>query len=307
MEHFIIDTDPGLDDAQAILMAAHHPDVTIDALTVVAGNVGLDHTLRNSCLLVDLVGQEIPVYPGAANGLVYTGEDASYFHGKDGFGDANLPDPTTKPEAQHAALAIINLVKASPGEKTLIALGPLTNVALALHLEPGLPSLLKRLVIMGGAVTSKGNAPNLTTEFNFYADPEAAFFVMDQWRRAGKLAEIVDWEATVRHKMEMAWVTSLIEQENQAAQFVEKITRNMRNRLRRDVFYAADPLAMAVALEPTIVTHAEDCFMRIETEGPRGQSTVDWEHRSGFEPNARVVLTVDQKRFEALYTMGVAG
>ncbi|MEM7803105.1 MAG: nucleoside hydrolase [Chloroflexota bacterium] len=307
MNKLIIDTDPGLDDAQAIFMAAHHPNWQIEALTAVAGNVGLEHTLRNTCVLVDQLGQDIPVYAGCDKGLVFTGEDASYFHGKDGFGDCNLPDPQTAPHPKHAALALIDHIRAAPGEITLAAIGPLTNVAIALHLEPNLPRLLKRFLIMGGAVTSKGNAPNLASEFNFYADPEAAQFVMEQWGKSGQVAEIVDWESTVRHLMEIDWVNQVLAKENKSARFIGKITQTVREKLHRGVYYAADPLALAVTLEPEIVTQAETHHMRIETSGPRGQSTVDWGDRSGKPLNAKIVLKVDQKRFEKLFETGITG
>ena len=181
MERLIIDTDPGIDDAQAIMMACVHPNVTVEALTIVAGNVGLDRTVANACTILDIMGSGARVYPGAAQGFVFQGEDASYVHGDDGLGGANYP-PSSRPiEAEHASLALIRMANEAPGEYTLVALGPLTNLAIALKIDPDLGSKFKRLVIMGGAVHSRGNTPNLTAEFNIFADPEAAHVVFKQW------------------------------------------------------------------------------------------------------------------------------
>src|ERR1700759_2021264 len=124
----LIDTDPGVDDSLAIPMAHAHPDVA--ALTVAAGNVGLRHTVRNARTLVDLVGATTPVFAGCPSPLVRAPEeDAAFVHGEDGFGDVGFPEPKHVAESEHAALALIRLTKERPGELTLVALGPLTNLA----------------------------------------------------------------------------------------------------------------------------------------------------------------------------------
>lgn len=149
MERILIDTDPGVDDAEAILLAAAHPNHRIEGFLAVAGNVGLEHTLRNALLLAEVVGQDIPVYPGCAQPLVMFQEDAAHSHGNDGLGDVGLVPQSRQAEAEHAALALVRLVNESPGEITLAAIGPLTNVAVALTIDPDLPKKLKRTVVMG--------------------------------------------------------------------------------------------------------------------------------------------------------------
>ncbi|MEM7531020.1 MAG: nucleoside hydrolase [Chloroflexota bacterium] len=311
MEKFIIDTDPGIDDAQAILMASAHPNAEIAALTVVGGNVGLEHTLRNTLTLVEVIEQDIPVYAGCGHPLVWPGEDAAFVHGADGLGDAGLRPQRRQAEAEHAALAIVRMVNENPGECTLVALGPLTNIAVALHLDPDLPHKIKRFVDMGGAVTGRGNTPNFAAEFNIYVDPEAAMIVFRGWAEAGKVIEVVDWEATIRHGVEASVVEQWLNLNTPRARFFDQITAksraSSRQRYGHDTFYSADALAMAVALEPDCVLRAESHHLSIEVAGKygRGQTVVDWGDRSGKPVNASIVLDVDPGRFAHFFEQGL--
>ena len=261
MERIIIDTDPGVDDAQAFLMAAAHPNVKIEAILAVAGNVGFEHTVRNSLTLVEVVGQDIPVYPGCTQPLLHFQEDAAFAHGNDGLGDVGLVPQSRKAESEHAASALVRMANESPGELTVAAIGPLTNIAVALQLDPDLPHKLKRLVVMGGAVTGQGNTSSITAEFNIYFDPEAAHIVFTAWEKAGLLIDLVDWEVTMRHGFPKDVLNRWLEMDTPKAQFFNRITIKGRERafnvLGRPTMYAADPLALAVLLEPDIVTQAE--------------------------------------------------
>ncbi|MEO5829659.1 MAG: nucleoside hydrolase, partial [Rhodanobacter sp.] len=195
----LIDTDPGVDDALAILMAYAHADIA--GLSIAAGNVGLGHTVRNACTLVDLVGMSTPVFAGCATPLVRAPEeDAAFVHGEDGFGDVGFAEPAAVVSAESAALALLRLTRERPGELTLVALGPLTNLALALRLDPSLPDRVARLVVMGGAVTGHGNTGKVPAEFNIGFDPEAAHVVFE----AFPAFDLVDWEATLRHAFDNA-------------------------------------------------------------------------------------------------------
>ncbi|MDF4002406.1 nucleoside hydrolase [Luteibacter sahnii] len=293
----LIDTDPGVDDALAILMAHAHTDVA--ALTVAAGNVGLGHTVRNARTLVDLIGATTPVFAGCPSPLVRAPEeDAAFVHGADGFGDVGFPEPRHRAEAEHAALALIRLTREHPGELTLVALGPLTNLALAVRLDPSLPERVKRLVIMGGAVTGRGNTGKVPAEFNIGFDPEAAHVVFE----AFPLFDLVDWEATVRHAFPDALYDGWVAADDARARFFGQIfatARRFNAKHEREGFIAADALAMAVALDPGIVTRAETRHVAIELDGrlTRGATVVDWQDRLGGRPNARIVLEVDQARF----------
>lgn len=296
----LIDTDPGVDDALAILMAHAHTDVA--ALTVAAGNVGLQHTVRNARTLVDLVGATTPVFAGCPSPLVRAPEeDAAFVHGEDGFGDVGFPEPKHTAESEHAALALIRLTRERPGELTLVALGPLTNLALAVRLDPSFPRRVKRLVIMGGAVTGHGNTGKVPAEFNIGFDPEAAHVVFE----AFEMFDLVDWEATVRHAFPDDVYEGWIAKGDKRAAFFHDVfgtARRFNAEHERTGFIAADALAMAVALDPGMVTRAETRHVAIELDGrlTRGATVVDWHRRLGGKANARIVLEVDQGRFNEL-------
>ncbi len=311
MEKLIIDTDPGVDDAQAILMAAGHPQATIAAILVVGGNVGLAHTVRNSLTLVEMIEQEIPVYPGCGRPLVIAQENAAVVHGRDGLGDAGFTPKLRQAEEEHAALALLRLANEAPGEYTLVAIGPLTNIAVALKLDPALPTKLKRLVVMGGAVNSRGNTRNVSAEFNIYHDPEAAHVVFAGWEQQGKLIELVDWEATVRHAIPEAVLQRWMALNTPKSRFYGAIsaqTLQFTTQLAgRRVMFGADPLAMAVALEPDIITRAEKRHVSVELTGmyTRGQTTVDWGGRNGRSANTNIILEIDTGRFFTLMEQGL--
>ncbi|MCA9901107.1 MAG: nucleoside hydrolase [Anaerolineales bacterium] len=311
MDRILIDTDPGVDDAQAILLAAAHPKHRIEGLLAVAGNVGLEHTLRNSLLLTEVIDQKIPVYPGCAQPLVMFQEDAADAHGHDGLGDVGLVPQQRQAETEHAALALVRMANESPNEITLAAIGPLTNVAVALTIDPDLPKKLKRLVVMGGAVTGHGNTSSITAEFNIYFDPEAAHMVFTAWAKVGLLIDVVDWEVTKRHGFPQEVVNRWRTMDSPKAKFFKAITDKNYDRsfnvLKRPSLYAADPLALAVLLEPDIVTKAEQRHLSIEINGShsRGQTIVDWDNRLGKPANANIILAVDDLRFQALMEQGL--
>ena len=172
----ILDCDPGIDDALAIAFAAGHPGIELAGITTVAGNVGLARTTRNALAVADFVGATaVPVTPGCAGPLLRQALDARDVHGETGLGGAVLPESARGPRAGHAADFIIDSIAAGPGEITLVATGPLTNIALALRKEPRLASWVREFVIMGGSA-GRGNVTP-AAEFNMWADPEAAAVV----------------------------------------------------------------------------------------------------------------------------------
>lgn len=293
----LIDTDPGVDDALAILMA--HAGSEVIAMTIAAGNVGLRHTVSNALKLVEVLEVDTPIHPGCEHPLVLPAADAAFVHGADGFGDTGYDAPTRRVADEHAVLAILRLSHQHAGELTLVALGPLTNLALALRLDPGLPGRIKRLVVMGGAVNGRGNTHLVPAEFNIGFDPEAAHVVFSSW----PMFELIDWEATLRHGLDYAEFEQWLAVDSRQARFYAAISRRTRSWARehgRERFLSADALAMAVALAPEIVTESEERHVGIELSGSltRGATVVDWENRMGKSANARIVLAVDQKRFE---------
>ena len=300
----LIDTDPGVDDAMAILMAHDRADVL--GLSVAAGNVGLNYTVANALKLVDVIGAQTPVYAGCATPLVHAAADAAAVHGSDGFGDTGYTPSTRKAQSEHAALAILRASHEHAGKLVLVALAPLTNVALALKLDPSLPQRVAKFVVMGGAVTGRGNYGTVPAEFNIGFDPEAAHGVFSSWPHF----TLVDWEATVRHGLDFERFEAMLDKGDARAQFYASITQKTRAWSRergRPKLLIADALAMAVALEPDIVLREEERHVAVELDGrlTRGATVVDWENRLGERANARIVLDVDQSRFEALLASAV--
>ncbi len=307
MHHLLIDTDPGVDDALAILMAFAHPHARVAALTIAAGNVGLECTVANALKLVDVAGVDVPVYPGAPAPLVHAEADAAFVHGKNGFGDIEWPLLSRRAADEHAAAAMLRLTRERPGELTFVMLGPLTNLALALKLDPSLPSRVKRLVIMGGAVTGRGNVARIPVEFNIGFDPEAAHLVFEAFAQF----DLVDWEATMAHGFAFATVADWFARGDGRARFYEAISGKTREFMRRtrhpDTWHAADALAMAVALEPERVLEWQARPIAVELDGrlTRGMTVVDWARRGGQPDRARIAMRVDQARFEALMAQGL--
>jgi purine nucleosidase len=294
----LIDTDPGVDDALAILVAHRHADVL--ALSIAAGNVGLPHTLANALKLIEVIGAQTPVFAGCPAPFVQAAEDAAFVHGADGLGDTGYTPSTRHAQREHAAQAILRLSHEHAGKLVLVAIAPLTNIAVALKLDGSLPQRVARLVIMGGAVTGHGNT-SASAEFNLGFDAEAAHSVFSAWPHF----DLVDWELCTRHAIEFATIERWLAADNRQAHFYAAISRKTRawSRARgRPRLIVADALALAVALQPDIVTSATDRHVAIELTGAltRGMSVVDWDQRGGRAPNARIVLDVDQVRFEAL-------
>ena len=296
----LIDTDPGVDDALAILMAYAHADVA--GLSIAAGNVGLAHTVRNAGTLVDLLGASTPVFAGCATPLVrLPQEDAAFVHGEDGFGDIGFPTPQALAAGEPAALALLRLTRERPGELTLVALAPLTNLALALRLDPTLPQRVARLVVMGGAISGHGNTATLPAEFNIGFDPEAAHVVFEAFAQF----DLVDWEATLRHAFDETEFDGWLAGGDRRADFYGQIcgvARASNRRRGRHGVIAADALAMAVAIDRSLVTRSERRHVAVELDGrlTRGATVVDWDGRLGKPANANVVLELDQRRFGAM-------
>lgn len=299
-QKLLIDTDPGVDDALALLMALRHPRAEVVGITVTAGNVGLTHTTRNALTLVERCELEVPVFVGADRPLVWPAVDAAYVHGSDGFGDAGLAAPTRAAQSEHAVQAILRLSREHAGELTLVTLGPLTNLALALRLDPSLPERIPRLVVMGAAVTGLGNITP-SAEFNIYFDPEAAKVVFDAW----PAFELVDWEATLAHAMPDEQFGRWLAEGGELARFYDLISAQTRAFIRQhhaDTFHSADALAMAVVLEPEIGSEVR--LRRVEVEVAqglyRGATRVDWDSRDPRGPNAAIVGRIDPQRLQVL-------
>ena len=258
-------------------MALRHPGVVIEAITVVAGNVPLVQAVRNALYTVELCGKsDVPVYAGATKPLMRPAAHAEWFHGKDGLGDQNYPHAKIAARREHAVDAIISTVHANPG-LMLVTLGPLTNVALAVARDPGIVHLNDRCVIMGGNPCCEGNVTP-AAEYNIWCDPEAARIVM----RSGMPIELVGWQlCRGEANLNEADIAAVRKLDTKLAHFAIDANRTAMeaNRIQSGEIGIAlpDPVAMSIALDPIVCTHASSHRVEIETasELTRGQTVVD--------------------------------
>jgi inosine-uridine nucleoside N-ribohydrolase len=300
----ILDVDTGVDDALALALAVRHPDIQLEAVLTVAGNVGLDLTTRNTLRVLDwLAASHIAVAAGADRPLKGVRREATRWHGSDGLGGAALPEA-----ARHARTDavdyLIERVMAEPGELTLVCTAPLTNLALAVQRRPELASAVRRVVLMGGVARPPGNVTPVA-EFNIYADPDAAAVVFGQsWP-----VTMVGLDVTTRVQLTRADLEAVACQTSPEAVLVREVTRQLLERPDVPGMAMHDPLAVAVAVMPDLVT-TRDVPVEIETIGQhtRGQTVVDL--RPAQEAplrTTRVCMDVDAERFRALFfeTLGL--
>lgn len=289
----IIDTDPGVDDALAILLALASPELHVEALTIVHGNCPVELGTTNALKLLELAeAGDIPVAKGMAVPLVRSPRTAPEAHGEGGLGGAHLPPPDRDPAPQHAVDLLIERVLEAPGEITLVAVGPLTNVAMALRLEPGLASAIRELIIMGGAIRASGNVTPLA-EFNIYCDPHAAHIVF----HSGAPITLVPLDVTDRVLLTPADIAHLLKIPSPISAFVRDATkpylRTLRERRQIKGCALHDPLALALAfapglvdLEPLYVDVDAGCGVSV------GKTLADFYGLTGAAPNLEVALDV---------------
>ena len=318
----IIDTDPGVDDAVAILLALRSPELSVEAITPVAGNVPLSLTLPNALRMLELAGRtDIPVAAGAEGPLERELITASYAHGNNGLAGVEFPEPTTRPVAEAASQLITRLIRGSPGEISIVAIGPLTNLALAFRADPALPSMVKDITIMGGSLSGGNITP--AAEFNAYVDPEAAQIVF----HSGAPITMIGLDVTRQISVTEVVLQKLSSADNPLGRAAGRILRAQIEQLRRTgiddgTLHAHDALAMASCIEPGLVSR-HPMHIEVETRGewtagetlgyrrplrrsaPRQQAPSD----SSLAPpaaNAVVALEVDVGRFLELLTERLA-
>ena len=299
MRRFLIDSDTGSDDAVALIMALKHPGVTVDAVMVVAGNVPLDQGVQNALYTLELCGSTVPVFRGAQTPLLYPLVDAQEVHGLDGMGDIGLPLSGREPAPGHAVDVLIEKIDASPEELTLVALGPLTNVALALLKDPSIAGKVKDCVMMGGTGRGPGNVTPVA-EYNIWADPEAAKVVFE----SGMPLTMVGWDISCEYAVfapeDSARLRGI---GTPLAEFCVDIQRVLDAWARENTHLAGfdlpDPITMAIALDPAVATETRSLFVAVETGGAwsRGQTVVDHLNVTGREPNVEVVTSASRERF----------
>jgi purine nucleosidase len=302
----IIDTDPGIDDGVALVMALRQPEVIVEAITVVQGNAGLAHTVRNARLVTEACGVDVPVFAGAHHPIARPApRRPPWINGKDGFGDIGLRPHRRRADPGFAADRIVEAAMRSPGEITLVTLGPLTNIALALAREPRLPKAIRGLVMMGGTVRAEGNLTPVA-EFNVYADPEAAKTVFAAGFDLTMAGIELSRGAARLTEEDVAAIAAL---DTPAARLAGALLgHSLRIAARRPSLpgehgvACSDAVAMAIALDPSIMTEHTTAHVDVETSGAltTGMTVVDRLGLSGHPANTRVAYAIDAGRFKAL-------
>ncbi|HLV89088.1 MAG TPA: nucleoside hydrolase [Candidatus Sulfotelmatobacter sp.] len=314
---FLIDTDTASDDAVALIMALRAPDVHVAAITVVAGNVDVRQATKNALYAAELCGSNVPVYSGAETPIVRAYQNATWFHGRDGLGDHNYPAPRRAAERLHAVDAIIETIEANPGI-VLVTLGPLTNIALALSKAPSIAGKVERCVVMGGNPCCEGNVTP-AAEYNIWVDPEAARTVM----RSGLPIELVGWHLCRGEAvLSPSDIHHVCRFGTKLAQFSIECNSHARAALKiqtgEDGICLPDPVAMSLALDPTIGTRWSEHFVDVETQSEltRGMTVVDrlnvadddrnrdvWKDPLTRGKKAKICWTIDNAKWKsALYS-----
>jgi purine nucleosidase len=286
----ILDCDPGIDDALAIALAHGNPDIDLLGITTVAGNVGLDRTTENALAVCEFIGAAgTPVTAGCARPLVRPALDARQVHGESGLGGAKLPPPAGQPAPGHAVDYIVDTLRATPGEITLVATGPLTNIALAVLKEPRLPELVKDFVIMGGS-SGRGNTTP-AAEYNIWADPEAAAAVF----RAGWTVTMLGLDVTMRTGAGPA----VLERMGALGPLGRELLLPAIDQYRSFADAGGPPVhdvcAVAYVVEPAVFGLVP-ARVEVETAGrlTSGMTVTDFRATG---PNSLVAMTIDTTRF----------
>jgi inosine-uridine nucleoside N-ribohydrolase len=318
----IIDTDPGTDDAMAIILALNSPEFKVEALTVVPGNVDSQQGLENALKIVSLAGRcDVTVARGAQHPLNQKLITAQFWHGKNGLADVELPASKCKADPRFGPDLIIEMIHKYPHEITLIPVGPLTNIALAVSKDPSISGLVKDIVIMGGSIG--GGNVNGAAEANIYNDPEAAQIVFN----AGWMVTMVGSDVGERTLITRKYLAELQSSHGPQSDFIAKIADFYLTRSEKSGYSGAamyDPLAVGIALDPTLGT-LKEMHVDVETKGEftRGETVANRMgsdennvlHGDHYEiegvielkPNARVCTASDADRFLNMFISRIRG
>jgi inosine-uridine nucleoside N-ribohydrolase len=303
----IIDSDPGVDDTMAILFAHQSPALEIVGITTVFGNTGIDNGTANALTLVDLIDADIPVARGAERPLIREPrQPPAYVHGADGLGEVGRQKPVGEVSELTAAQFIVDMARRHPGEITLVPVGPLTNIALALAIEPRLPELVREVVLMGGAATTPGNVTPVA-EANIFGDPHAADIVF----RAPWTVTMVGLDVTTRVRLKDEVLQRIAGANPKIGGFIWEITRFYKgfyaSRGVTGGFYVHDPSAIGYVIDPGLF-ETQAARVRVDADGLAMGQTIaafgdqfDWAPDWDGEPRSRVCTGVDAERFLRLF------
>ena len=297
----VIDTDTASDDAIALVLAVREPSVDVRAVTVVAGNVPLDLAVRNAIVTLDLAGgDDVPLHAGRDRPLARPLDTAQFVHGDDGMGGATLPPPSRAATSNDAVGVLVEIAANEPGRHDLVTLGPLSNVAAALEIDPDLLTKFGHTYLMAGSPDGVGNVDTLG-EYNVWADPEAATAVF----AAPGAKTMIGWN--------ISRLFAVMDHDEQAA--LARIGRLGRFAIdiNGDVeqyclatglagFDLPDPIAMAVALDDSIIVESTDEWLVVGLDGPTRGCTIPDRRFGRADPNIRVLWSVDEAAFKRRLT-----
>ena len=297
----IIDTDTAGDDVTSLLIGLLHPAAALEAITICCGNVRFEQEVENALVTVEQAGRsgEVPVYAGCDRPLIAEWVGAEYVHGSDGMGDSFFPPVAQRPEPEHAVDELVRRVDERPGELTILAQAPLTNIAAAVTRDPAMAQKVKALYVMGGGT---GNITP-AAEFNFYVDPEAAKIVF----AAGFPITLFTWTLTLSHGVffdaDLARVDAV---DTPLSRFYRQVTRKAEE-FERSMGVPGtthpDSMVAAAIVEPSLVRRTREVFVDVETRGEltRGYSSIDALGALGQEPNCTLVEDYDTEGFVELF------
>ncbi len=294
----ILDTDPGIDDALAFLLLSASPEISLEAITVTHGNTSVDKCTRNALDIAELAGLlNVPIARGASEPLVKSLTIAEETHGDGGLGYATLSQSTKQVESKHAADLIIDLVHQYPHEITMLMIGPVTNLALAIRKDPSIIPLIKNVVSMGGAIHFPGNATP-SAEYNVFCDPHAYDLIL----RTGFDLTIVPLDVTYQCIFQPRHIQALAGARPEIVKFIEDSTRfymEFHDEYQKiDGCAINDPLAAALLIRPDLCTY-RDYHVTVELAGihTSAKTTADHFYATGAKPNAKVAMGVDVDGF----------
>ncbi len=298
MKHkIILDCDPGHDDAIAILLAAHHPEIDLLAITTVAGNQSLEKTTRNAlkvCSLADI--RNVPIARGMDRPLVRLAKHAPDIHGESGMDGTHITEPTIELAPQHAVDLLIELLMNSDGDITLVPTGPLTNIAAAIRQQPSIIPKIKAISLMGGAIGLGNVTP--AAEFNIHTDPEAAAIVFG----CGRPITMVPLEVTHQALATGDIIARLRDTQRPVATFAADLLVFFADTHHTVFGFPSapvhDPCAVAAVVDPGILrTHMMHVAIETRGEWTSGRTVCDVYGKLGKEPNALVGFALDVEHF----------
>uniref|UniRef100_A0A4X2KX33 Inosine/uridine-preferring nucleoside hydrolase domain-containing protein n=2 Tax=Vombatus ursinus TaxID=29139 RepID=A0A4X2KX33_VOMUR len=307
----LVDVDAGVDDAAALMVALAAPNVEVLGITCCFGNTTVENVCKNVLRVLKKCNHlQIPVYQGASSPLLNTTKK-DYFYGTDGLGDvpdANAP-AFDQVQQEHAVAAMIRIISERPNKVTLIATGPLTNLALAVKMDPIFPKKIKNMFIMGGNMYSRGNI-DICAEFNFAADPEAAYIVLNEYTCP---TAITTWEFASSNSLPWEFYEKCTSQDSEKARFLKEIYTvttgyqkrpipELRALYRKPGFVSCDCFAMAAAIDEDLVTESMFCAVSVELTGShtRGMMVLDIEDRLQKENKVSIAKQLDMEKFKGL-------